>query len=127
MSQSIQCPECDKVFSKQSKLDRHFTLHSKEKNVQCPFCPARYTRKEHLSRHLLSHNENEQDRKPFVCEVEGCGKRFAHRYHMKRHVLLHSTSKPFKVKIFKIQSDVWIVFIYRLRCKFCKAFPIKKT
>ncbi|ELU18671.1 hypothetical protein CAPTEDRAFT_131152 [Capitella teleta] len=49
---SCPWPGCQKQFSFQSHLKRHYTVHTRHKEFACPLCTHAYTRKSTLSNHI---------------------------------------------------------------------------
>lgn len=103
---SFKCEQCERVFAKKSKLNRHVReTHMNIKQYICEECGKNFKRNSHLKRHLISHSENP---KPHKCSYEGCYMAFTCKHHLERHV-----------KIIHIEE-------YQYKCTECDAkFPKK--
>lgn len=81
------CNECDKHFSKKSKLNRHLREQHKEedeiKRYDCDDCPQTFKRKEHLNRHRKAKHLFEK----FQCQF--CVARFVEKYKLRKHLKVH--------------------------------------
>lgn len=62
--------------------------NSGHKKHVCPVCKKRFTRPSSLTTHIYSHTGE----KPFICEVEGCGRHFSVISNLRRHKKIHSQS-----------------------------------
>lgn len=51
----FKCPECEKQYTKQTLLNRHFQNHQKSKGYSCPTCHVSFFRRDLLSRHVKIH------------------------------------------------------------------------
>ncbi|CAD8083601.1 unnamed protein product [Paramecium sonneborni] len=59
------CEECKKVFTNNSKLQRHIReIHQNLKQFRCEQCGKEFKRSQHLKRHQLTHSGS----RPFECE-----------------------------------------------------------
>lgn len=103
----LQCPfdGCDKIFTKECKLEDHKRTHTGERPFQCtePECGKSFGRKDHLQRHMKSHSIKGPNRstsiaedidmiRPFQCTIKStntevqCSRRFLTRQHLIRHI-----------------------------------------
>ena len=67
------CDECGQGFQVVLDLKRH---KNKEHPPRCFTCGIEFTSKDSLVKHLQVHKTSLEERKKFLCEVEGCGKRY---------------------------------------------------
>ena len=69
------CTICKAGFSKRSRLNRHMSVHSGERNFVCHFegCNKKYARKSHLTRHIEGAHTNSRR---FKCDTPGCSAAF---------------------------------------------------
>ncbi|KAF2754164.1 hypothetical protein EJ05DRAFT_150878 [Pseudovirgaria hyperparasitica] len=58
---------------------------SSQKKHKCKICDKRFTRPSSLQTHMYSHTGE----KPFMCEVEGCGRHFSVVSNLRRHKKVH--------------------------------------
>lgn len=65
-------PNCDKTFIDNSKLKRHYLVHSGIKPYACNLCGKAFSLDFNLKTHMKIHSGE----KNYVCSFEGCGKRF---------------------------------------------------
>ena len=89
---------CDKEFAqKKSWYTHRFNGHKNFGKVPCTHTGCTYAAisKSHLKIHMMKHSEG----KPFLCEVQGCGKRFKREVTYKNHLDIH------KNKYFKCSYD----------------------
>ncbi|EPZ33989.1 Zinc finger, C2H2 domain-containing protein [Rozella allomycis CSF55] len=49
---SYACPECGKEWPTPSHVERHMTVHTKQKSYQCPRCHKLFSRKDNLRTHM---------------------------------------------------------------------------
>ena len=89
-SEKIIChyDNCGKEFAKKQSWIMHRNMYHKYlQRVACthPGCVYVAQSKHHLKIHLFKHS----DEKPFLCEVQGCGKRFKHQCSYEKHLECH--------------------------------------
>lgn len=85
---SHECEVCKKRYSKQSKLQRHFLVHTGERPYICKVCNKSFTEKGKLKRHSFSHTGE----RPYVCNV--CNRSFTLLCNLKTHILTHTGERP---------------------------------
>lgn len=85
---SHECEVCKKTYSKLSKLQRHFLVHTGERPYICKVCNKSFTEKGKLKRHSLSHTGE----RPHVCNV--CNRSFTLLCNLKTHILTHTGERP---------------------------------
>ncbi|CAJ0928518.1 unnamed protein product, partial [Mesorhabditis belari] len=86
----FSCDRCDKVFGKQSSLNRHKYEHSGQRPYKCDTCEKAFKHKHHLTEHKRLHSGE----KPFECAK--CHKRFSHSGSYSQHMShRYSYCKPF--------------------------------
>ncbi|XP_044153137.1 zinc finger protein 391-like isoform X1 [Bufo gargarizans] len=83
------CPECGKLFKKNSSLSLHMRIHSDERPFSCLECGKCFTQNSILVEHQRIHTGE----KPFSCS--DCGKYFAQRSALVKHERSHTGEKPF--------------------------------
>ena len=116
---SFKCADCDKCFSRLSRLSDHRASHQSEKPHQCPYCEASYPYQTNLRRHIRLKHEDLNDRnkqtnktpskpttneksteKKFICEL--CGKVMKSRYALSCHKQRHTGKRPFQVEFHRL-------------------------
>jgi uncharacterized Zn-finger protein len=85
---SHECEVCKKRYSKKSKLQRHFLVHTGERPYICKLCNKSFTEKGKLKRHSLSHTGE----RPYMCNV--CNRSFTLLCNLKTHILTHTGERP---------------------------------
>lgn len=85
----FECSECSKTFSRRTYLDRHFSIHVKDKGNSCTYCEKWFPSKSSLQRHIRVHTGE----KPFQCEI--CNREFIQKEILKRHMMTHTGNKPY--------------------------------
>ncbi|KAF9578569.1 hypothetical protein BGW38_005567, partial [Lunasporangiospora selenospora] len=80
-------PECNKSYSKPSRLAEHERVHTGERPYKChiPGCDASFTREYHFAVHLKSHDSTRE----FECPAPGCSKSFITKDKLTRHLSIH--------------------------------------
>jgi uncharacterized Zn-finger protein len=89
---SHECEVCKKTYSKLSKLQRHFLVHTGERPYICKVCDKSFTEKGKLKRHSLSHTGE----RPHVCDM--CNRSFTLLCNLKTHILTHTGERPHNCK-----------------------------
>ena len=87
-----KCPECDKLFPRESCLKRHILVHVDGRPYQCTKCDADYKSSSQLRRHMHLHTGE----KPAQCEQ--CGKTFHTYNELYTHRRTHTGEKPYDCK-----------------------------
>ncbi|XP_056406837.1 zinc finger protein ZFP2-like [Hyla sarda] len=88
-SESLQCDECGKQFTRRSDLVIHSESHTEEKPYVCSVSEKPYITQSHLQLHEKSHTEE----KTYLC-LE-CGKCFVDRSSLVMHEIIHADEKPY--------------------------------
>ena len=93
-----KCEYCEMTFDKMSLLIKH--KHSEHpKPYKCEQCGAEFKRKQGLTEHMKRHSPKEE-RKVFVCPIEGCGKSFTRKNNLKTHMAsIHGGVLPYACDI----------------------------
>ena len=81
------CPfqDCDKVFSRPSRLKTHEYSHTGEKPFKC-HCGKAYARRFHLQRHVQNHHENSPKIHPGKnIKCTDCDANFSNKYSFNKH------------------------------------------
>ena len=79
-STQSKCKLRSKIFSNTANLNRHISVHEKQKKFQCQICDKRFGYLHHLSDHIQSIH---QKLKPHQCSF--CAKSFSQKGNLKRH------------------------------------------
>ena len=74
------CSVCGKNFKTRCTRDRHFLIHSGQKDYKCSFCNKAFSLKHHLKQHLTCHT----GQKDFICHV--CERPFSRKDSLKNHI-----------------------------------------
>ena len=78
----FSCPNCDSIFTSNSKLKRHImTVHEGIKPFKCEFCPLECGSNSDLKRHVARVHEKN---KPFQCEL--CPLTYGTKSDLHRHL-----------------------------------------
>ncbi|CAJ0565326.1 unnamed protein product, partial [Mesorhabditis spiculigera] len=98
------CDRCEKVFGKQSSLNRHKYEHSGQRPYKCDTCDKAFKHKHHLTEHKRLHSGE----KPFECLK--CHKRFSHSGSYSQHMShRYSYCKPFMQEQKLVDDDAALV------------------
>lgn len=88
---TLQCPQCDRIFSHRNSLNYHLRGHSGIRPHQCDQCGKSFFASSALKVHMRLHSGD----KPYDCSE--CGKKFRQWGDLKYHITsLHSTEKQFQ-------------------------------
>ncbi|XP_056588134.1 gastrula zinc finger protein XlCGF8.2DB-like [Triplophysa dalaica] len=87
---SCTWPQCGKIFTYYYNLEKHLTIHSRERSCICYQCGKTFRREYHLKRHMRIHTGE----KPYKCEQ--CGKNFIRKEDLNSHMKVHTGEKPYK-------------------------------
>lgn len=74
------CPHCGKSISRTYIAD-HINTHTKAVSYPCTYCDKSFLKKLTLRRHLYIHT----NKKPYVCDIDGCGQAYRESIDLKRH------------------------------------------
>lgn len=90
--EAFSCPQCDKVFAKDTNLKVHMKQHQEPK-FSCDICHKKFTYKCNMLRHRDTHSAE----KPFPCSI--CAKRFCTKFLLASHMRMHNQDLMFKCEI----------------------------
>ena len=77
--------DCNKVFSRPSRLKTHEYSHTGEKPFKC-HCGKAYARRFHLQRHVQKHHEKSPKIHPEeILNCADCDANFSNKYSLKKH------------------------------------------
>ena len=98
-------PDCDKFFTRPSRLQTHLLSHTGEQPFKCnnEGCNKTYSRSAHLKRHLAkcSHNTNvvtsntRKMRGSEVFQCDLCPKVYSNKYSLQKHAKVHEDSQRY--------------------------------
>ena len=89
----FSCDTCKKVFQTKSNLNRHKSVHTKNRSFPCPLCGKKFSQRGDVNRHQLVHKIE----KTIVCEE--CGSFFSKPSDLKRHNRVHTKEKPYPCEV----------------------------
>ena len=130
---NFQCTKCKRTFSRKDNMERHFKIHTTEKEFQCDICQKLYNNKSSLVRHqemhrasyhkchvcnkqfalsiyLKRHLECHAQLKKYMCEV--CGKRFASKPELNAHGRVHRKTNDVSFLKFRIEGELKVNRMY---------------
>jgi uncharacterized C2H2 Zn-finger protein len=96
----IQCPNCNKVLSSNTKLKQNIAaVHEKKTRFSCPHCPKGFFYKQGLHNHItqshtFTNDDTTNSNRPFACDTNNCGKFFKTKSDLMHHQLVHSSEFP---------------------------------
>ena len=85
----FECDICHKVFSSQSNLRGHWSIHKDDRPYLCSICGTAFKANSNLQKHIMRHLGD----KRFTCNT--CGKQFVTSTDLRRHHRVHSSEKSF--------------------------------
>lgn len=106
-----KCPVCLAVFSCNANMQRHFHIHTKDRNYTCNICNIKFWRSQDLTKHMYRHDERN-----FECEH--CHRKFKSRSNLIQHYKIHLQSFKCEVcdKVFPTQR-LYEKHMGRKRCR----------
>lgn len=96
----VQCPTCDKTFTRKYHLERHLVHTScnpgtyEKQEFPCDVCDKRFSRIDNLRMHLRGHLGQKVRSRDFQCQY--CEKSFYGSSLLNIHVRTHTKEKPYK-------------------------------
>ena len=90
---AYKCDQCEKSFSKESKLERHLVSHATERNFECSQCGNHFKSSYDLERHIRRHDDVNRTN---VCTI--CSKAFFKPSELEDHRRVHDGKKLFSCK-----------------------------
>ncbi|CAD0207145.1 unnamed protein product [Chrysodeixis includens] len=91
----IPCPDCGKIFSKNSYMKNHFRLvHVKESKHYCELCNKYFANGYGVRTHKLYVHQKVPHEKNKICDI--CGKGFSTNRILNNHRRTHTGERPFK-------------------------------
>lgn len=95
VTHKTQCPVCQKVFSKETTLNKHLSKPCKDTNCDrkrhlCDVCGKSFASKDKMKLHYRIHTGE----KPFQCKF--CPKSFTKRDYLVMHERIHTGEKPYE-------------------------------
>uniref|UniRef100_A0A0N8ES25 Putative ovo n=1 Tax=Aedes aegypti TaxID=7159 RepID=A0A0N8ES25_AEDAE len=77
---SFVCTQCNKAFHTNTKLKKHYAVHSDARNFECEVCGKRFKSHEAHRVHQRIHTQE----KPYACHI--CGTAFTYNCSLKTHL-----------------------------------------
>ena len=84
-----QCSICQKKFSCQDYLKKHFLTHESESEHKCDICNKTFKRSDNLKRHMKIHTDSAQVYNCPFLSLTGCKRVFKRYDKLKDHVKTH--------------------------------------
>ncbi|CAL8128501.1 unnamed protein product [Orchesella dallaii] len=84
--QVFMCKLCGKVFANQTRLTRHYLIHTKEKPHKCHVCSKAFAHKSTLKEHLEAIHDEGKDKLFFRCDQPNCDAIFKCRNYIFKHL-----------------------------------------
>lgn len=80
-------PDCDKFFTRPSRLETHLLSHSGERPFKCTVekCGKDYARRAHLIRHMANAHSNQEKTGEKRIDCSKCDANFSNKYGLKKH------------------------------------------
>ena len=85
------CKLCDKVYPKLMNLIRHSKLHVENATHKCIHCGKMMGIGDDFIDHMLRH----EDFKPYICDMQSCGKKFVKIHKLRQHMETHIAPKSY--------------------------------
>lgn len=82
----VSCKLCPKVYPTLANLIRHSRIHPENATHQCVYCDKLMGMGDDFIEHMLRH----KGFRPYVCQIESCGKGFEKIYKLRQHMETHA-------------------------------------
>ncbi|KAK7930359.1 hypothetical protein WMY93_006754 [Mugilogobius chulae] len=81
-----KCVQCEKIFKRNTDMNKHMLSHSRDKPLKCPVCGKGCSKQHNLSEHLKTHE--------LLLSCPVCARTFSRKHDVKQHMLTHTGEKP---------------------------------